>query len=131
MQWVNNIDIETTILIFGITVFMVFLIRWHMSDDQFDIRSVITDKNKFSLNKFGQLVALLVSTWIILYQTRKGLLTEWIFSGYMIAWSGANLVNKYIDKSSPTGTPPNSTTNTPINTSQTAPLDYRNFRKPQ
>jgi hypothetical protein len=129
MQWLQNIDIETTVLIFGITVFMVFLIRWHISDDSFDLKSVVMTNGQFSLSKFGQLMALLVSTWIILYQTRKGLLTDWLFTGYMIAWSGANLVNKYIDK--PSANSATSTTNTTINTQQQAPLDYRSYRKQQ
>lgn len=74
------------------------LLVWHIREDTaFDLRTALMVDDKFSLYKVGQLLALLTSTWIIIYQTRHGQLTDWLFTGYMLAWSGANLFSKYLD----------------------------------
>lgn len=103
MQILETLNLETIILGIGSLIFIAFLIKSHVSAEPFDIRSVIVDESgRFSLNKFGQLVALLVSTWVLIYQTRQALLTEWLFAGYMAAWAGANLLNKYLDRGNST-----------------------------
>lgn len=100
----NNIlatlDLETLVLGISSLLFIIFLITAHSSKVQpFDIKTTIVDESgRFSLSKFGQLVALMVSTWVLIYQTRHNNLTEWLFIGYMSAWAGANLLNKYLDR---------------------------------
>lgn len=42
-----------------------------------------------SLGRQGQYIALLVSTWALVYETIDGKLTEWFFTTYMLAWAGA------------------------------------------
>lgn len=99
MQFFEKLDLETVTLALGSIAFISVLVRFHMSKHPFDIKTTITDKSgRFSLNKFGQMVALLVSTWVLIYQTRHAALTEWLFAGYMAAWTGANLLNKYLDR---------------------------------
>lgn len=99
MNFLSTLSLDTIVLIAGFAIIFITMIIWHRRPDvKFDIKSVVVDKSgKFSLSKFGQLIALLVSTWIIIHQTRSGLLTEWLFSFYMCAWSGTNLIGKYLD----------------------------------
>lgn len=99
----STLDLETLVLGIASLVFILFIVKAHFGVNAFDIKSTVTDENgRFSLSKFGQLVALLVSTWVLIYETRKGHLTEWLFAGYMAAWAGANLLNKYLDRGKPT-----------------------------
>jgi hypothetical protein len=52
---------------------------------------------KVELFKLGQLVSLLLSSWVLIHETNEARLTEWQFAGYMLAWAGANLINKVVD----------------------------------
>lgn len=106
---IDKFGIDTIIFLLFIVGITIAFIKWHLDDSStFDISSVIVDgkTNKFSLSKFGQLVALVISTWIIVHQTLNNQLTEWLFTGYMLAWAGANFLNKYISKSPQTDSPP-------------------------
>jgi len=92
-------DADTLILLLGIFTFLSVLISWHFNKTMpFDLQTALVQDGRFSLSKLGQLVALAVSTWIIIYQTRNGLLTEWLFAGYMFAWAGANIASKWLGK---------------------------------
>jgi hypothetical protein len=100
IEFINSINYENLFL-FVTASFMVALIaRWHLSSDvSFDVKqAIVDDKGNFSLYKFGQLIALLASTWVVVNETKMGRMSEWLFIGYMVAWSGTNLANKYIDK---------------------------------
>ena len=91
------------ILVFLVLVFMLgVIINWHTDGSKFDMRRVLIDKktNQVSLSKFGQFIALVVSTAVIWYEMMHARLTEWLFVGYMIAWSGANLASRWIDTNS-------------------------------
>ena len=43
-----------------------------------------------SLGRQGQYVAMITSTWVLMWITIKGALQEWLFVGYMFAWAGAH-----------------------------------------
>jgi len=77
--------------------------------DQFDLRWLITDEQtkQPSLHKFGQLVALAISSWGFVYQALNGHLTEWYFTAYMLAWAAAEAANKYLVGRSETPPDPN------------------------
>lgn len=99
---IQDLNIETIILLLAGLGVVIVLIVWHLKDSKFDASQIVTNADgTFSLSKFGQLLSLLVSTWIIIYQTRHGLLTEFLFSGYMLAWAGANAFNKYLESKKP------------------------------
>jgi len=153
----NNLDAETIILAIASLLMVGMLVYWHFdSKTSIDIRSAFTKNGEFSLMKFGQLIALAVSTWIIIYQTRNNRLTDWLFTGYMIAWSGANLIQNYMNRGStppyggssysgsnynpsaynsgPTYIPPTMNQQdepplTPAETEVKKPLDFRSLRK--
>jgi hypothetical protein len=96
-----NTYIDLIVLLGGAAVFAYLMVYWHLDKKtRFDVRDLIIDSatKELSLYKVGQLVALIISTWILIYETRAGKLTEWLFGSYMIAWSGANLIKKYLEK---------------------------------
>lgn len=90
---------DITVLIAVAVVFLLLLIKWHMSKDaKFDVKDIIveTSTGKVSLYKIGQVIALWVSTWIIIHETKEGRLTDWLFLSYMALWSGTNLAKSLI-----------------------------------
>lgn len=97
-----NLNIETITLIVGFVGAVIVLIIWHLGSKQFDASQIVSNTDgTFSLSKFGQLLSLLVSTWIIIYQTRHGLLTEFLWSAYLLTWAGANAYTKYLESKKP------------------------------
>jgi hypothetical protein len=90
----NPDTVALTILIVG---FIVLLLKWHHdSTHPLDVRdALINADGKFSLSKLGQLVAMVTSTWIMIFQTRAGTLTEAFLTAYLITWAGANALSKY------------------------------------
>jgi high-affinity Fe2+/Pb2+ permease len=98
MNFLQNLNLETIILLIAALGLVITLIRWHMKEGAFDASQIITNPDgTFSLSKFGQLVSMLTSTWVIIYQTRTGALAEWLFTGYMLTWAGANAFTKYLE----------------------------------
>jgi hypothetical protein len=101
MEQINSqITLDLIILTIGAAVIIGVLIYWHLDEKtRFDVRDLMVDHQTkiLSLNKIGQLFALLVSTWIIIHETRVGRLTEFLFTGYMAVWSGSSLLSKYLD----------------------------------
>ena len=93
------LDIATAILLIIMIVITYMVYKWHTGKNSLDARSLfLDDTEKMSLGKTGQFIAMVISTWVIIYQTRAGLLTEWLFAGYMLAWAGAGVAGKMIDK---------------------------------
>lgn len=88
-------------LLFGlIAAFLLVLLMWQRKDDQFDLRWLLVDTatEKVSLFKVGQFVALIVSSWALIHETRNNHLTEWLFLAYIGTFSGLNVANKVVDK---------------------------------
>jgi hypothetical protein len=99
MQFLTTLDLDSIVLTLSAMVVLLVLVKWHFSTEvDFDLKHIVMQDGKISLSKFGQLVAMFISTWVVVYQTRHNQLTEWIFTGYMLAWSGANFASKYLDK---------------------------------
>jgi len=95
----NFLDFDTLTLIAGLLIFISILFVWHVSKKTpFDLQYALIEDGKFSLSKFGQFVALGVSSWVMVYQTRHGQMSEWLFTGYMLAWAGANFASKWLAK---------------------------------
>lgn len=94
---------DTYILLLAALVFALLLSYWQRTDAEFDLRWLLVDTvtGKVSLFKLGQFVALVVSTWVLVYETRRGMLTEWLFGFYMAAWAGANIANKFVERKLP------------------------------
>jgi uncharacterized protein YacL len=85
----------------AVTVSVLLMSWWHYKTDvRFDIKDIIIDTatGKVSLYKIGQIVALIISTWIIVHETKSNRLSEWLFLSYMAIWSGTNLAKAIIEK---------------------------------
>lgn len=80
-------------------VFIFILAYWHKKGSDFDFRKACTDTKtgKISFEHLGQLVALFTSTLLLVHETTKGHLTEWLFTGYMVVWAGAAGWRKKLD----------------------------------
>jgi len=91
---------DTYALLLIALVCSLILVMWQRGDDEFDLRWLVVDTHtaKVSLFKLSQLTALVVSTWALVFETRAGHLTEWLFLAYIGVWSGANVANKAVDK---------------------------------
>lgn len=75
------------------------LFRWQRSHPDFDLSDLLTgDNGRVSLSKFGQVSALVVSTWGFIVLVQQGKLSETYFFGYMTVWTGAKLIQSAIDK---------------------------------
>jgi hypothetical protein len=94
--FIDNVD--TIILITGILLVLITLVVWHTDKSRFDLKEIIldTETNRVSLYKIGQVLALVISTWVLINETRAGRLNEFLFTMYMVSWAGANSLNKYI-----------------------------------
>lgn len=68
-------------------------------DNDFDLKHLIADREtgKVDRSSFAFVVALMVSSWLMLYFGIGGKLTwEW-FVGYMSVWAAPKLVEKWLD----------------------------------
>jgi len=93
-----DITFDTWVLIAATFVVLVSAWLWQRDNtNNFDLLDLISIDGKLSLAKTGQLVALLVSTWGFVALVRAEKLTEFYFTGYMLAWAGANLASKALD----------------------------------
>ena len=93
--------IDTIALMLATFGLLIVLWGWHSSHGvRFNLTEMPIDSttNRVSLMKCGQALALLISTWVLIHETRAGRLTEYLFVGYMVAWSGANLAKRWIDR---------------------------------
>jgi hypothetical protein len=94
------IDVHLVMLTLSAILLGMILWNWHRRGDvNFDLRWLLVDHatEKVSLMKVGQGVALVTSTWGFIVLVSKDKLTEFYFLGYMAAWAGANLANKFIE----------------------------------
>ena len=75
---------------------------WQKSHPEFDLADLVTGENgKVSLSKFGQVSALIVSTWGFVVLIQQGKLTEFYFIGYMSVWAGYRLVQTALAQKAP------------------------------
>ena len=82
-----------------VLVICLLLLIWQRKHPAFDLSDLITgDNGRVSLSKCGQASALVVSTWGFVVLIQQGKLTEMYFLGYMTVWSGARLMQTFIDK---------------------------------
>lgn len=88
------------IILAGLAVATVLiLMKVQRTPDHFDLRSVIADdKGNPSVHKIGQLTALILSTWLLIYLTVHGQINEGYFGTYMGVWAAAQAADKLISR---------------------------------
>lgn len=86
---------------------------WNIQRDrenQVDIKDLICSDGRINEAKFMRFTAFVVSTWGFVYLIVDQRFSEWYFAGYMAAWAGNALLNKWLTikqgTSSPTPPPP-------------------------
>jgi hypothetical protein len=100
-----SIDGTILQLVFGGFIFLFLLLLYghaRISDkskaSKFSFEDIFIDSTgKTSIDKIGQFLALIVSTWAFIYYTMAYKLTEWIFWGYMVTWAAAKATNKWLE----------------------------------
>ncbi len=100
-EWFEKLATHAMHLILAAIVIgaILILIKIQRAPDNFDLRSVIADeKGKPSIHKIGQLTALILSTWILVYTTIHGGLNESMFGTYMGIWAAAQAADKWLSR---------------------------------
>lgn len=70
-------------------------------DSMINLNSLIIDKGVVTLAKFGGLLALLTTTWLVVYLAVDKALTEGIFIGYVVGWGGVKIAADFTSRPAP------------------------------
>lgn len=100
----DKTDIPAVVMGVGLLVYCLILFKWHMDKGPFDFRKALIDPpepGSVSLSRLGQLTALVVTTSVVIYQTVKGNIPEWMFAAYGVTWAGTYIAAKYAKKRNP------------------------------
>ena len=65
-------------------------------DNTVDIKDLICKDGRINEAKFMRFTAFVVSTWGFIYLIVDQRFSEWYFAGYMAAWAGNALLNKWL-----------------------------------
>lgn len=65
-------------------------------DNHVDIKDLICSDGRINEAKFMRFTAFVVSTWGFIYLIVDQRFSEWYFAGYMAAWAGNALLNKWL-----------------------------------
>jgi len=92
----NTMDL---VLVLMVAAFIVILLKIQKTKDNYDLRSVISDDSgQPSIHKIGQLVALLLSTWMLVFLALHNQMTEGYFGTYMGIWAAAQAADKWLGR---------------------------------
>ncbi len=89
--------------------FLVLVVLWAYQRDKqnkIEIADLICIDGKIDEKKFTRFGAWVVSTWGFVYLILNDKFSEWFFAGYMAAWVGNALLDKFLNK--PRENPPDS-----------------------
>ncbi len=85
----------------GVMIATFVFVLWRSQLDRnskVDLSSLLLDKGQVTLAKFGGLLALLCSTWLVVYLALDKSLTDTVFGVYVVGWGGvkvaADITNK-------------------------------------
>ena len=89
----------STILIIVVGLLLFVLYAWHKdSESKIDLKDLICTDNKLDEKKFVRFGAWIVSTWGFVYLIVEERFSEWYFMGYMAAWVGNAIFDKYLNR---------------------------------
>lgn len=92
---------ESLFFVCAATLVLILLVYWHTAkDSRINLQYIFLDTqtDQFSIFKAGQMLALFASTWVLIRETNHDRLNEWLYGGYMLAWTGVNIANRIITK---------------------------------
>lgn len=97
-HWLD-LDFWELLLLFMLLMLYRLLAKAHTAtNNTFDVQYFLVDDitDRVSLKKLGALLALLISSWIVLFMTVKGLMTESILGLYLLCWAGVYMTPQTI-----------------------------------
>lgn len=66
---------------------VLFLALAHFGGSKIDFANTLNDRDgRTSLRKFGEWMALLASTWVLIYLTKTGQINETYYGAYLVVW---------------------------------------------
>ena len=100
IDWANMNKVQFSMSAVLTLLFVLgLIILWAYSrskDTQVDFKDLFCSHDRIDTRKFYMLGAWVVSTWGFIYLLIEERFSEWYFAGYMAAWVGNALVDKYI-----------------------------------
>jgi hypothetical protein len=92
----NGMDL---VLMVMVAASVAILLKIQRTKDDYDLRSVISDENgQPSIHKIGQLIALMLSTWMLVYLALHNQMTEGYFGTYMGIWAAAQAADRWLGR---------------------------------
>ena len=85
--------------VLGIIIVFILIMLWlyqRDSTNHVDIKDLICSNGEIDEKKFTRFGAWIVSTWGFVYLIIDERFSEWFFAGYMAAWVGNALIDKYL-----------------------------------
>lgn len=97
---INKAQFAMSSLLMLVVLFLILLLWiWHRnSNNSIDLRDLICSNSKLDEKKFVRFGAWIVSTWGFVYLIVEERFSEWYFMGYMTAWVGNAILDKYINR---------------------------------
>ena len=86
-------------LVIVIVALIAVLVAWNIQRDknnQIDLKDLVCKDGRINEAKFMRFCTFVVSTWGFIYLIVDQRFSEWYFAGYMTAWTGNALVNKWL-----------------------------------
>jgi hypothetical protein len=86
-------------LVIVIVALIAMLVAWNIQRDknnQIDLKDLVCKDGRINEAKFMRFCTFVVSTWGFIYLIVDQRFSEWYFAGYMTAWTGNALVNKWL-----------------------------------
>ena len=101
---INKVQLGLSGILALVVFFLIFILYvWHRdSKSNIDLKELICTNNRIDEKKFVRFGAWIVSTWGFVYLIVEERFSEWYFAGYMAAWIGNALIDKYISNSKET-----------------------------
>jgi len=88
-----------TVLVIVVIFLILLLWVWHKnSNSSINLKDLISIDDKLDEKKFVRFGAWIVSTWGFVYLIIDERFSEWYFMGYMAAWVGNAILDKYLAK---------------------------------
>ena len=86
-------------LVIVIVALVAILIAWNIQRDKnntIDLKDLVCTDGRINEAKFMRFFTFVVSTWGFVYLIVDQRFSVWYFAGYMAAWTGNALVNKWL-----------------------------------
>lgn len=109
IEAVKTMEAATSMnVILAIIAVIAALIIYNIQRDKnnsVDIKDLICVDGRINEAKFMRFTAFVVSTWGFVYLIVDQRFSEWYFAGYMAAWAGNALINKWLNAKEQSVTP--------------------------